>query len=119
MKGKYVLLYFWAPWSGACKKANPELNALQKRYADNLVVVGLAAENQPEIEAADPKLEFASTMDARGKVRTGLGISSVPSVLLLDPKGIVRYQGHPAAVCGGKLQTLLVKQASASVAASP
>ena len=118
MKGKYVLLYFWAPWSSACKKASPELNALQKRYAENLVVVGLAAENQPEIETADPKLEFASTIDARGRVRTGLGVTSVPSVLLLDPKGIVRYQGHPAAICGGKLQNLLVKPASVSVAAT-
>jgi len=117
-KGKYVLLYFWASWSGACKKANPELNALQKRYAENLVVVGLAAEKQPEIEKADPKIEFASTIDALGRVRIALGINSVPSVLLLDPKGIVRYQGHPAAIWGTKLQNLLVKPVPASVAAT-
>ena len=116
MKGKYVLLYFWGPGSVACKKANPELNALQKRYAENLVIVGLAAEPQQEIEAADPKLECPSAMDARGKLRTGLGITSIPSVLLLDPKGIVRYQGHPAAVTGARLQNLLIKPVGTSVA---
>jgi thiol-disulfide isomerase/thioredoxin len=115
-KGKYVLLYFWAPSSVACKKANPELNALQKRYAENLVVVGLAAEPQQEIEAADPKLECPSAMDARAKLRTGLGITSIPSVLLLDSKGIVRYQGHPAAITGGRLQNLFVKPNTTSVA---
>ena len=33
----------------------------------------------------------------------------LPCVLLLDPKGIVRYQGHPAAINQKKLQGILAK----------
>lgn len=110
IKGRYVLLYFWAPWSAPCKKSIPELNVLQKRFAENLIVIGLAAENQPDIEGiTDPKLEFASGIDSRGKLRLALGINTIPTVLLIDPKGVVRYQGHPAAITERKLQSLFTK----------
>jgi thiol-disulfide isomerase/thioredoxin len=108
LKGKALLLYFWAPWSAPCRKTIPELNALQKACADKLLIVALASESQTEIEAiAEPKIAFASALDAKAKTRMAAGATSVPYVLLLDAKGIVRYQGHPAAINEKKLQSLL------------
>src|SRR5205814_10152019 len=102
--------FFWGTWSAPCKKIIPELNALQKRFGENLAVLGLAAELQPDVESmTDPKVEFFSGIDARGRLRTALGITTIPYVLLIDAKGIVRYQGHPAAITAAKLQSLFSK----------
>ncbi len=108
LKGKAVLLAFWAPWSIPCQKAIPELNALQKALGDRLAVVGVTSDSQEEVEqTVGPKLEFASGLDTKGKLSTAAGVTSVPYVLLLDGKGIVRYQGHPGALDQKKLEILL------------
>ncbi len=108
LKGKSQLLYFWAPWSSPCRKTIPDLNALQKTFSEKLVVIGLASATQPEIEAmAEVKVGFSSALDAGAKLRTAFGASSIPYVVLLDSKGIVRYQGHPAAITEKNLRPLL------------
>ncbi len=110
MEGKFVLIAFWAPWSIPCRKWIPELNALQKRFPEKLVVVGLTSDSQAEVEEmAGPRIEFSSAIDSKGRMNNGAGVSSIPYVLLVDPKHIVRYQGHPAAVTPETLQTLLAK----------
>jgi thiol-disulfide isomerase/thioredoxin len=110
VKGKYVLLNFWAPWSLPCKRMIPELNALQKKFADKLVVIGMASEAEAEIVAVtEPKIEFASGIDDRSKLRGALGITSIPYALLMDPKGLVRYQGHPGALTEKTLAGMLGK----------
>lgn len=112
LEEKFVLIAFWEPWSIACRKCIPQLNALQKALAGKLVVAGVASESQTEIEAlAEPKLEFACAIDSTAKLRTAAGATSVPYALLLDPKGIVRFQGHPAALDEAKLRRLLAKPA--------
>jgi len=108
LEGKFVLVSFWAPWSIPCRKAIPELNALQKKFADKLVVVGVTAE--PEVELSqmpEPKLEFASAVDTKGKLSAAADVTSIPCVLLVDPKGVVRYQGHPSAITESRLEKLV------------
>ncbi len=109
LEGKFVLIAFWAPWSIPCKKCLPGLNALQKRFPDRLVVVGVTSQSELP---PDLKVDFASGVDAKSKLVSALGINNIPSVLLLDPKGIIRYQGHPAAVTEKSLEVLLAKSAS-------
>lgn len=108
-EGKFVLLTFWAPWSIPCKKCLPELNALQKKFTDKLVVLGVTSESEIP---SDLKLEFPVGIDAKSKLSGALGVNSIPSVLLLDTKGIIRYLGHPAAVTEKKLDALLTKSGS-------
>jgi len=99
VEGKFVLLSFWAPWSFPSRKCIPDLNALQKRFPKELAVVGVCSESEAEIaEMAEPKPEFPSAVDPRGQLVSAMGITSVPCVLLLDPKRIVEYQGHPSAI---------------------
>ncbi len=110
LKGKFALIAFWAPWSIPCKKAIPQFNALQKKFADRLIIVGLTSDSHEEVEQmTEPKLEFASGIDTKARLSTTAGVSSIPYVLFLDDKGIVRYQGHPSALDEKKLETLLPK----------
>jgi cytochrome c biogenesis protein CcmG, thiol:disulfide interchange protein DsbE len=108
MEGKFVLLTFWAPWSIPCRKAIPELNALQKKFSEKLVVVGVSSVSEAEVaDFNEPKLEFASAIDSKRKLCEAAGITCIPSVLLVDPKRHVIYEGHPGAINEKKLQALL------------
>jgi thiol-disulfide isomerase/thioredoxin len=108
-EGKYVLIAIWAPWSAPCRALIPDLNALQKRYTERLVVVGLTSETETNVLAMkEPKIEFASAIDSKAKLTADASITSIPTVLLLDPKGIVLYQGHPGALTEQHFQALLV-----------
>jgi thiol-disulfide isomerase/thioredoxin len=110
LKDKFVLLSFWATWSIPSKKAIPQLNALQKKFGQKLAVVAVATEPQDDVESmTDPKIDFASGIDTKGKSRFAFNISTIPSVVLIDPKGLVLYQGHPAALNEKQLETILAK----------
>jgi thiol-disulfide isomerase/thioredoxin len=110
LKDKFVLLSFWATWSIPSKKAIPQLSALQKKFAQKLAVVAVATEPQDDVEAmTEPKIDFASGIDTRGKSRFAFNITAIPSVVLIDPKGVVLYQGHPAALNEKQLETILAK----------
>jgi thiol-disulfide isomerase/thioredoxin len=106
LEGKSVLVAFWAPWSIPCRKYIPELNAIQKKFRDKLVVVAVCSEPETEIAEANLKLDFPAGIDSRGRLSGFLGITSVPTVLLLDAGGTVRYEGHPAALTEKTLQAL-------------
>lgn len=96
-RGKFVLLDFWATWCRPCLKAIPELNRIQKKYAGRLVVIGLAENSAAEVRAlASPKIEYAVAVDSTARLKNQLEIRGIPHALLIDPKGIVRYEGSPA-----------------------
>ena len=108
LEGKFVLIDFWAPWSIPCRKCIPDLNSLQKKFMDKLVVVGWTSEGELA-NLDDLKMEFPSGLDTKSKLTTLAGITSIPCILLVDDKGIVRYQGHPGAVTEKQLEALLAK----------
>src|SRR2546428_9071987 len=90
-KGKFVLIDFWATWCGPCRKAIPELNALHKKFGDKLIVIGLSNEPEEKVKAmATPKIEYFSAIDTQKRMKTAVGVTGIPHVLILDPQGIVR-----------------------------
>ncbi len=110
LEGKLVLVAFWAPWSIPCRKYIPELNALQRKFAGKLTVVGVTAESEAEVmDMVEPKIEFASVLDPKFRFGATVGVTSIPYVMLVDPKGIVRYQGHPIAITEKQVESILAK----------
>jgi cytochrome c biogenesis protein CcmG/thiol:disulfide interchange protein DsbE len=107
LENKFVLITFLAPWSSACRQSVPELSALQKKFPEKLVIVGISTNSEEELmQTPGAKAEFACATDSKAKLSTAAGVTSVPFVLLVDTKGIVRYEGHPAALTEKKLQNL-------------
>ena len=112
LEGKVVLVVFWAPWSIPCRKYLPTLTGLQKKFAGKLAVVGVTSESDAEVEEmTESKPGFATLLDAGAKIGSSVGVTSVPYVMLVDAKGIVRYQGHPAAITEKQVEGILPKAA--------
>jgi len=117
LKGKTVLVAFWAPWSIPCRKYVPELDRLQKKFGDKLAVVGVTSEPETEVaEMTEPKVAFASLLDPKAQLGKTVGVTSIPYVMLVDAEGVVRYQGHPSAITDKQVETLLAKEAASDIA---
>ena len=95
-KGKFVLIDFWATWCPPCRKAIPELNAFQKKFADKLVVIGVSDETEEAVKKlTNPKIEYSSAIDPQARMKKTLEVSGIPHCIIIDPKGIVRWEGFP------------------------
>jgi len=108
LEGKFVLIDFWAPWSIPCRKSVPELNSLQKKFKDKLVVVGWTSGGELT-DLNELKMEFSSAVDTKSKLSAVAGVTSIPCVLLVDNRGIVRYLGHPGGITEKRLEALMAK----------
>ncbi|HWQ90248.1 MAG TPA: TlpA disulfide reductase family protein, partial [Clostridia bacterium] len=109
-EGKFVLRFYWAPWSVPCRQAIAGINGLQKQYADQLAVIGVTTDSAESLEnMPGEKPEFASVLDPEAKAITAAGITYVPQVLLMDPNGALVFQGHPGAINSTNLSLVLVR----------
>lgn len=95
-KGKFVLIDFWATWCPPCRKAIPELNAFHKKFGDKLIIIGISDEPEDKVKSmASPKIEYFSALDTQARTKKALDVTGIPHVIILDPQGIVRWEGFP------------------------
>jgi thiol-disulfide isomerase/thioredoxin len=96
LRGKVVLIDFWATWCQPCKKEMPGYQKLADTYGPRgFVVVGFKFDNMPDTE--DP-LQFANSIGvhyplavASEDVRQRFGgIEGLPTTMLYDCEGILR-----------------------------
>lgn len=96
MEGKFVLIEFWGTWCGPCRKAIPKLNEFHKQFADDLVIIALSDEHEDKVRAmVQPKIEFYNAIDTRALLKTKYDVIGVPHVVIIDPEGIVVWEGFP------------------------
>ena len=109
-KGKFVLIDFWATWCGPCRASIPHLNQLQSKFKDRLVVIGLTDETVEQVKAMkSPKIEYAVAVDTQGRMSNEAQVRGIPHAMLLDPDGIVRFEGMPNYLTEKGLERLLDK----------
>lgn len=107
-QGKCVLIDFWATWCGPCRQSIPALNEFHRRFADRLVIVGLSSESEADVRRmTSPKLQYYSAIDTKAYTARAIGVRAIPHAILIGPDGIVRYQGHPAALSAEVVENLL------------
>lgn len=95
LKGKNVLINFWATWCPPCKKEIPVFNSLYEKFSDKFVVVGVLYEkNKDPLELKafmdELKMKFPVTINASENFRMAKAfdnVSKIPESFLYDKNG--------------------------------
>jgi cytochrome c biogenesis protein CcmG, thiol:disulfide interchange protein DsbE len=110
MEGKFILVDFWATWCGPCLEAIPELNQIQKEFGARVCVVGISDERETTVrKMTAPKMTYAVAIDPKAKMKKAVEVRGIPHAMLIDPNGIVRWEGYP--LLGGEELTSKVVRA--------
>jgi peroxiredoxin len=94
LKGKIVILDFWATWCGPCRKGLPVLMEVAKERAADGVVLWAVDLDEPKKKVADflkkKGWNLPVLLDAKGKTSQKYGVGGIPHTVIIDPEGIVR-----------------------------
>jgi peroxiredoxin len=94
-RGRVVMVNFWATWCGPCRQEMPHLNRLYGKYRDagfTLLGVNIDDDQGKAINLATRLgLQFPVLLDTDKKVSRLYDLSTMPSTLLIDRDGRVRY----------------------------
>ena len=95
LKGKVVLIDFWAQWCEPCKKELPQLDRLSKEYAQKgVVIVAVNIDKQRENAERMVKqlgVSLQVLLDPAGSVAGTYDLPKMPTSFVVDKKGIVRF----------------------------
>lgn len=94
LRGKVVVLDFWASWCDPCKDAMPALAALDRRMRGRGVAVVGVLTDDPELEEAarvahDLGVRYPLVIDD-GSVGVKFGVQNLPTAVFIDRAGVIR-----------------------------
>jgi peroxiredoxin len=114
LKGKYVLLDFWASWCGPCRQENPAVvKAYQRFHNKGFDIYGVSLDTDKAKWVAAIKkdrLDWMQVSDLKGwkaDVVSLYGVQAIPMNYLLDKNGIIVAKGLRGEDLDKKLQELL------------
>ena len=90
-KGKVVLVNFWATWCPPCRAEIPDLIALQNKYRDKLVILGISEDDGPVDDVrrfvAEQKMNYPVVMETPELSKIFRGVAALPTTFVMDRDG--------------------------------
>ncbi len=96
LRGKPVILNFWATWCPPCKIEMPDLEALYQKYSQQgLTILAVDQQEPPEAVRAyfeEMQLSFQPVIDSTGEIFNVYRVVALPTSYFIDASGTVRVQ---------------------------
>ncbi len=95
--GKPLLLYFWATWCRPCRKTRPKVSSFAQKFKDQVTVLGINLGGLDSLEnirkyRSRYKIIYPLLLDRHNGVAKAYSVSAIPTVILLDSTGEIRYR---------------------------
>jgi peroxiredoxin len=90
LKGKVVLVNFWATWCPPCRKEMPDLQTLFDKYKDQgLIVLSISDEEAAKVDPfiAEQKISYPVLLDPGRKVNEAFVVKGIPKSFVYDREG--------------------------------
>jgi thiol-disulfide isomerase/thioredoxin len=100
LRGRVVVLNFWATWCVPCRQEMPALDRVAKEYGDSVVVLGVNKLEQAEQVASFAReigVGFTLVVNPAGDIPDRYGIRALPTTYVIRPDGTIG-QWRPGAL---------------------
>ena len=94
VRGKVVLVDFWATWCAPCKASFPKYEALAKSHGDAVAIIGISEDDEADGIADFAKetgVSFTLAWDRDKSVASTYHPGSMPTSFVVDGNGLVRF----------------------------
>jgi cytochrome c biogenesis protein CcmG/thiol:disulfide interchange protein DsbE len=123
LRGKVVVLNFWASWCLECRPEMPVLERLHREFGSRgLAVIGINAREDPDTArryASDLRLSFPIVLDPGGKINGLYGVIGLPATFLVGRDGRAVAFGVGPREWGGVSALALIEALLAEPASRP
>lgn len=91
LRGKVILVNFWATWCPPCREEIPDLVALQRKYPEQLQIIGVSQDSAPaeavQQFAAERGMNYPTVMSTPEIEKLFPGVYALPTTFLIDREG--------------------------------
>lgn len=96
LRGRPVVINFWASWCSECKREHPVLMEGHRRFGDEVAFVGVLYQDRVEDAraylATNGDSGYPNLIDPDGRLALEFGVTGVPETFFIDRDGVVRYK---------------------------
>jgi cytochrome c biogenesis protein CcmG/thiol:disulfide interchange protein DsbE len=117
LRGKPIVLNFWATWCGPCKMEHPVLSWGARQFAGQVEFIGVVNDDTKENAEAyirENGCSYIQALDTPGLTGVDYGIAGVPETYFIDAQGIIRekyaYPIDPPTLVA-KVRSLMTQEA--------
>lgn len=106
MRGKPIVLDFWATWCPPCRAELPLIEKLRAEFNGKVAFYGVNDEESGTVKNFVKKngYELTTLMDSKRQVHRQYGVSAIPTVLVIDSQGVIKTH-----FIGGRSEAVLRK----------